>query len=44
MKYLDRLPDELKVLAIRDAAARDRAITLTPEFVKFGVQYAEVIQ
>lgn len=44
MKYLDRLPDELKVLAIRDATARDRAITLTPEFVKFGVQYAEVLQ
>lgn len=44
MQYLDRLPDELKVLAMRDAAARDNAITRTPEFVKFGVQYAEVIQ
>jgi hypothetical protein len=30
------------VLAMRDAAARDRAITHTPEFVRFGVDHAEL--
>jgi hypothetical protein len=44
MKYLDRMPTEMRVLAMRDAAARDRAITTTPEFVRFGVEHAEVIQ
>jgi hypothetical protein len=43
-KYLDRMPTEMRVLAMRDAAARDRAITHTPEFVRFGVEHAEVLQ
>jgi hypothetical protein len=42
MRYLERMPTELRVLAMRDAAARDRAITHTPEFVRFGVEHAEV--
>ena len=42
--YLDRMPAEMRVMAMRDAAARDTAITHTPEFVRFGVQYREVIQ
>jgi hypothetical protein len=44
MRYLDRMPVELRVLAMRDAAARNRAITHTPEFVRFGVEHAEVLQ
>jgi AAA domain (dynein-related subfamily) len=44
MRYLDRMQPEMKVLAIRDAARRNRAITHTPEFVCFGVQHAEVLQ
>jgi hypothetical protein len=44
MRYLDRLPAELRVLAMRDAAVRDRAITHTPEFVRFGIEHAEVLQ
>jgi MoxR-like ATPase len=44
LKYLDRMPTEMRVLAMRDAAARDRAITHTQEFVRFGVEHAEVIQ
>jgi hypothetical protein len=44
MKYLDRMPAEMRVLAMRDAAARNRAITSTPEFIRFGVEHAEVIQ
>lgn len=44
MKYLNRMPTEMRVLAMRDASARDRAITFTPEFVRFGVEHAEVIQ
>ena len=31
-------------MAMRDAAARDRAITHTPEFVRFGVEHREVLQ
>jgi len=37
--YLERMPAEMRVMAIRDAAARDDAITHTPEFVQFGVEY-----
>jgi MoxR-like ATPase len=44
LTYLDRMPTEMRVLAMRDAAARDRAITSTPEFIRFGVEHAEVIQ
>jgi len=42
--YLERMPTEMRVMAMRDAAARDTAITHTPEFVRFGVEYREVIQ
>jgi hypothetical protein len=44
MRYLDRMPTEIRVLAMRDAAVRDRAITHPPEFVRFGVEHAEVLQ
>jgi MoxR-like ATPase len=44
LTYLDRMPTEMRVMAMRDAAARDTAITHTPEFVRFGVKYREVIQ
>ena len=44
IRYLDRMPTEMRVLAMRDAAARDRAITHTPEFVRFGLENAEVLQ
>ncbi len=44
LKYLDRMPTEMRVMAIRDATARDTAITHTPEFIRFGVEYREVLQ
>ena len=44
MQYLDRMPTEMRVLAIRDAAVRNRGITHTPEFVRFGVENREVLQ
>ena len=44
MAYLNRLPTEMRVLSMRDAAVRDRAITHTPEFVQFGIEHAEVLQ
>jgi len=31
-------------MAMRDAAARDAAITHTPEFIRFGVAHREVVQ
>jgi len=42
--YLDRMATEMRVMAMRDAAARDSAITHTPEFVRFGVEYRGIIQ
>ena len=42
ISYLDRMPTEMRVMAMRDAAARDTAITHTPEFVRFGVDYREL--
>jgi hypothetical protein len=44
MRYLNRMPTEMRVLAMRDAAVRNRAITHTQEFVRFGVEHAEVLQ
>jgi hypothetical protein len=44
IRYLDRMPTEMRVLAMRDAAARDRAITHTPEFIRFGVDHSEALQ
>jgi hypothetical protein len=44
LKYLDRMPAEMRVMAMRDAAARDRAITHTPEFIRFGIEHQEVVQ
>lgn len=44
LTYLDRMPTEMRVMAIRDAAARETAITHTPEFIRFGVEYREVVQ
>jgi MoxR-like ATPase len=44
LTYLDRMPTEMRVMAMRDAAARDTAITHTPEFVRFGVENREVLQ
>jgi hypothetical protein len=44
LKYLDRMPTEMRVMAVRDDAARDKAITHTPEFIRFGVEYRQVVQ
>jgi MoxR-like ATPase len=44
IEYLNRMPTEMRILAMHDAAARDRAITHTPAFVRFGVEHAEVLQ
>jgi hypothetical protein len=34
----------MRVMAVRDDAARDKAIIHTPEFIRFGVEYREVVQ
>lgn len=44
LTYLDRMPAEMCVLSMRDAAARDTAITNTSEFIRFGVRHREVFQ
>ncbi len=43
LTYLDRMPAEFRVLAVRDATQRDRLITKTPEFIRFASQHAEVL-
>lgn len=43
LTYLQRLPDEFVVLAMRDAAMRDRAITHTPEFTGFATKYGGML-
>lgn len=40
MHYLDRMPTEMRVPAMRDSAARNRGIAHTQEFVRFGVEHA----
>lgn len=42
-KYLKRIPDELQVLAIRDAAVRNRSITTTREFTTFAIDHADLL-
>lgn len=41
-KYLDRLPDEYNVLAMRDATTRNAELTATPEFTKWSVKHQDV--
>jgi hypothetical protein len=41
--YLQRLDAEFIVLAMRDAALRDRTITHTKEFVNFGIKHRGLI-
>lgn len=43
LTYLERMPDEFVVLAMRDAAARNRTITHTPEFSGFAIKHKEAI-
>lgn len=42
ISYLERMPAEMRVMTMRDAAARSIAITHTPEFVRFGVEHREL--
>ena len=42
VQYLDRLPTEYNVFAVRDATTRDAALTSTPEFTQWAVQHADV--
>jgi hypothetical protein len=39
-----RLEAVLRQEGMRDAAARDRAITHTPEFIRFGIEHQGVVQ
>jgi hypothetical protein len=41
--YLERLPDELQVLSMRDALLRDRAIATTSEFTQFAVTHSDLL-
>jgi hypothetical protein len=44
LRYLNRMSTEMRVMAVRDASARESAITHTPEFISFGVEHREVLQ
>jgi len=43
LQYLDRLPEEFNVMAIRDATTRDASLTSTPEFTKWAVKHSDVV-
>ncbi len=42
VKYLDRLPDEYNVMAVRDAIVRNDSLQATPEFTKWSVKHQNV--
>jgi hypothetical protein len=41
--YLDRLPVEFNVMAIRDAVTRNQQLTIAPEFTKWAVTHSDVV-
>jgi ATPase family associated with various cellular activities (AAA) len=43
IQYLDRLSDEYNVLAIKDAVAREQAITSTKEFCQWAIKHSDVV-
>jgi len=43
MRYLERLPQEYRVYAVRDAVQRDHTLTATREFTEFAVAHAELV-
>lgn len=43
IQYLDRLPVEFNVMAIRDATTRDAQLTATPEFTGWAVNHSDVV-
>jgi hypothetical protein len=42
IQYLDRLPIEFNVMAVRDATTRDSALQSTPEFTSWAVKHSDV--
>lgn len=43
LKYLDRMPQEYSVCAVRDAVGRDSALKSTPEFTKWCVAHHDIV-
>lgn len=43
MVYLDRIPQEYNVFAMRDATVRDPALTTTPEFITWAVKHQDLL-
>lgn len=43
IQYLDRLPVEFGVMAVRDATTRDAQLTATPEFTNWAVKHSDVV-
>jgi hypothetical protein len=43
MQYLDRLPVEFCVMAVRDAVSRDGSLQATADFTKWAVKNADVV-
>lgn len=42
MQYLDRLPVEYSVMAIRDAVTRDATLAATNEFTRWSIEHSDV--
>jgi AAA domain (dynein-related subfamily) len=43
IQYLDRLPVEFNVMAIRDAVTRNVQLTIEPDFTKWAVKHCDVV-
>jgi MoxR-like ATPase len=43
LTYLDRMPQEYSVMAVKDATARDAGLCSTPEFTSWAVTHSDVV-
>jgi MoxR-like ATPase len=43
LTYLDRLPEEYAVMAVKDATGRDAVLGSTPEFTRWAVAHSDVV-
>lgn len=43
IQYLDRMPQEFAVMAVKDAVGRNSALSATDEFTKWAIEHSDVV-
>jgi len=43
LAFLERMPEDFNVLSVRDATTRDKALTATPDMVRWSIKHQDVI-